>query len=141
MAKTLGIAQVLELASKEKTREGTIRFLQDNFSSTLNDILILALHPGVRFLLPAGAPPYAVNDVTDQEFMLQREVKKLYLFVDGGGNHLTQMKREQMFMSMLENLAPKDAELIICVKDKTLPYGIDYDLVKEAFPNMLPDKE
>lgn len=141
MAKTLGIAQVLELASKAKKREDKIAVLRNNFSSTLADVIKIALHPGVKFLLPAGTPPYAVCDVPDQEFMLFREIKKMYLFLDGGGNHLSQMQREKLFIDMLQRLAPKDAELVIDMKDKRLPYGIDYALVTEAFPGILPPLE
>lgn len=137
----LGIAKVLELASKEKTREAKITFLRNNFSATLADVIKLAYHPAVKWLLPAGAPPYTINDLPEQDYMLFREIKKFYLFLDGGGNHLTQMKREQMFMDVLSKVSPKDAELILAMKDGYLPYDMTYDLVWEAFPDLLPEPE
>lgn len=138
--KTLGIAQVLELTSKQKTKQEKIDFLRANFSSTLADILILGLHPSVTWLLPEGTPPYTPNDMAEQEYMMFRQVKKLGYFVDGGGNHLSQIQREKMFIDTLQSLAPRDAELLIAIKDKTLPYDITYDLVREALPQLnLPD--
>lgn len=138
--KTLGIAQVLEMTSQQKTKQDKIKFLQDNFSSTLADILILGLHPSVKWLLPEGAPPYTPNDLADQEFMMFRQVKKLYMFIDGGGNHIKQAQREKLFIDALQSLAPRDAELLLAIKDKTLPYGITYDLVREALPQLnLPE--
>lgn len=138
--KTLGIAQVLEMTSKQKNKQEKIAFLQNNFSSTLADLLILALHPAVKWLLPEGSPPYTPNDMEDQEFMMFRQVKKLYLFLDGGGNHLKQVQREKLFVDVLQSLAPKDAELLIAVKDKTLPYGLTGAFIREALPQLnLPE--
>jgi len=137
----LGIAKLLELASKEKTREAKIQFLRNNFSATLADVIKLAYHPAVKWLLPTGAPPYAINDLPEQDYMLFREIKKFYLFLDGGGNHLSQMKREQIFMDALGRLAPKDAELVIAMKDGLLPYGMTYDIMWEAFPDLIPEPE
>lgn len=139
--KTLGIAQVLEMTSQQKTKQDKIAFLQANFSSTLADILIMALHPSVKWLLPEGTPPYTPTDMTEQEFMMFRQVKKLYLFLDGGGNHVKQLQREKLFIDMLQSLSPRDAELILCAKDKKLPYGLTYDLIAEALPQLnLPEK-
>jgi hypothetical protein len=138
--KTLGIAQVLEMTSKQKTKQEKIAFLQANFSATLADVLILGLHPSVKWLLPEGAPPYNKNDMDNQEFVMFRQVKKLYMFLDGGGNHLKQLQREKIFVDVLQSLAPADAELLISIKDKKLPYGLTADLIREALPQLnLPE--
>jgi hypothetical protein len=139
--KQTGTADILELTSKQKTEKEKIRFLQENMTPTLSDIIKLAFHPGVHFLMPVGVPPYTANSTPDLEYVLPREAKKLYLFVDGGGNHLTQMKREMMFIEILERVTPKDAELLIAMKDKTLPYGITYEFILKCFPGFLPEKE
>jgi len=61
------------------------------------------------------------------------------LYVEGGHDGLTQLRREQLFVQMLESLHPKEAEVVIQVKDKKLNYrGLTYKLVKTTFPEILP---
>jgi hypothetical protein len=43
-------------------------------------------------------------------------------------------------MQLLENLHPADVNLIEHMIQKKLPYGnLTYDVIKEAFPDILPD--
>ena len=50
-----------------------------------------------------------------------------------------QVKREQLFIELLENVTPADAKLLCAIKDKKLPWkGIDESMVREAFPGLLP---
>ena len=47
-----------------------------------------------------------------------------------------------MFVELLERVDPKDAKLIIAVKDRKLSYkGLSYKLVKDTWPDLLPDVE
>ena len=66
-------------------------------------------------------------------------IRKFYLYIEGGHASLTQLRREQLFIQMLESLHPKEAEVVIQVKDKKLNYrGLTYKLVKTTFPEILP---
>ena len=52
------------------------------------------------------------------------------------------LRRESMFVELLERVDPKDAKLIIAVKDRKLSYkGLSYKLVKDTWPDLLPDIE
>ena len=47
-----------------------------------------------------------------------------------------------MFVELLERVDPNDAKLIIAVKDRKLSYkGLSYKLVKDTWPDLLPDIE
>ena len=47
-----------------------------------------------------------------------------------------------MFVQLLERIDPNDAKLIIAVKDQKLSYkGLSYKLVKDTWPDLLPDIE
>ena len=47
-----------------------------------------------------------------------------------------------MFVGLLERLDPQDAILLIAIKDKKLSYkGLTYKLVKDTWPDLLPDVE
>ncbi|NDB83826.1 MAG: hypothetical protein EB127_14045, partial [Alphaproteobacteria bacterium] len=62
-------------------------------------------------------------------------------FLEGGNNDLTKLKREQLFIGLLESLDKEDAKLLCAVKDKKLPYkGITQQVVKDAFPGLIQEK-
>ena len=87
--------------------------------------------------MPEGKPPYKPNEYVDQEGILFSEARKLYLFVEGGNNNLTKMRREMLFIQFIEGIDKNDAELICAVKDKKLPFkSLTADVVKQAFPNL-----
>ena len=91
-------------------------------------------------MVPAGEVPYNPNEVpvgTDHT-SLRREYKHLYNFVKGGNDGLSSLRRETMFIQMLEGLHPEEAKIICLVKDKNLTekYKITKDMVAEAFPDI-----
>jgi hypothetical protein len=58
--------------------------------------------------------------------------------VEGGNPNLKQIRREFLFIQLLETLSPKEAQLMASVKDKKLPFkGISEKLVQEAFPGLI----
>ena len=137
--KRLGIAEVLLAASKIPDVNRQAAYLQSNDSNALRAILIGALNPDVVWLLPEGAPPYKPCDLVDQHHRLFGEIRKLYLFIEGGNADLKQLRREALFIELLEGLDPEDAKLILAVKDKKIPYpGINIELVNLAFPGLIP---
>ena len=62
----------------------------------------------------------------------------LYNFVKGGNDSLTALRRETMFIQMLEGLHPEEAKILCLVKDKQLQtkYKITQEVVAEAFPDI-----
>ena len=69
---------------------------------------------------------------------IRREYQNLYHYVKGGNDSLTTTRREMMFINLLQGLHPKDAEILILVKDKDLEtkYSITWSNVKQAYPKM-----
>ena len=78
--------------------------------------------------------------VSDQQgpTTIRREAKNFYRFLKGGDNGLNNIRRESMFINILEGLHPLEAEIICLVKDKKLSdkYKITKDVVAEAYPNI-----
>ena len=131
----LGIFQVLEHASQLKSTEDKINFLRTNGSPALHQILKYAFDPSIVWDLPKGAPPYTPCIYPAQEMRLFAEARRLYLFLKGGNPNLSKLKREALYIELLESIHPEDAKLLVDVKDKKIPYkGITAKLVKEAFP-------
>lgn len=137
----LSISEILQKASSISKTQDRIEFLRQNYSKPLGTIVKYALDPNVEFDLPEGAPPYKKNDLTGQETRLYSEVRKLYLFLKGCPKNINKIRREALFIEMLENVDPKDAELLLAMKDKKIPYkGFTVKFVKEAFPGLLEEK-
>ena len=138
----LGISEILDLVSKAPNKAKKLELLKQHDSSTLRTILQGAYHPEIEWLLPEGTPPFTKSQLVDLEHVLFKEARKLYLFVKGGHATLKPNRREQLFVELLETLAPADADLICAIKDKKIPYkGINPALVREAFPGILPDEQ
>lgn len=132
------ISEILKLVSEQPNRQSKVEVLRNNYSPVLAQILQYALDPRIKWLLPTGAPPFKENVYPGQETNLYSEARRLYLFVEGGNSNLTNIKREMLFIQLLEVLDPKDAKVIIAAKDKKIPYkGITVKLVNEAFPGLI----
>jgi len=134
------IHEILELASKQRSKAKKVEILQEYENDALKSIFIWNFDETVISVLPAGDVPFNKNEVpvgTDHT-SLRREYKHLYNFVKGGNDGLSGLRRETMFIQMLEGLHPEEAELICLCKDKRLAekYKITYDIVKQAYPDI-----
>jgi hypothetical protein len=146
----LYIHEVLELAAAAKTKEEKIKILKEHETIALKSILRGAMDSLIVFTLPEGTPPYNAEHTPDgySKSSIHRQAKKFTYFVKGGrGDGLPSVRREKMFIEVLESVHPKDAEVLILMKDKKLIYknntahykGITKKLVQEAFPNLIKD--
>ena len=134
------IHEILELASKQRSKAKKVEILQEYETDALKSIFIWNFDETVISVLPVGDVPYNKNEVpvgTDHT-SLRREYKHLYNFVKGGNDGLSGLRRDTMFIQMLEGLHPEEAELICLCKDKRLAekYKITYDIVKQAYPDI-----
>ena len=134
------IHEILELASKQRSKAKKVEILQEYETDALKTIFIWNFDETVISVLPAGDVPFNKNEVpvgTDHT-SLRREYKHLYNFVKGGNDGLSGLRRETMFIQMLEGLHPEEAEILCLCKDKRLAdkYKITYDVVKQAFPDI-----
>ena len=70
---------------------------------------------------------------------IRREAKNFYYFVKGGSDGMSTVRRETMFINILEGLHPLEAEILCLVKDKKLSekYKITQDIVAEAYPDIV----
>lgn len=91
----------------------------------------------VKFELPEGAPPYKPMETPENwgHNRLPREMRKFeYLLPTANVN---QIKREKIFIEILESVSPEEAKLILQIKDKKLQYkGFSRKLVEEALPEI-----
>ena len=137
------ILETLDLVGKAKTREEKRQILTDRDNFATRALLQLHYHPDVKWHLPPGKPPYTPGQIADSTpNSLHFEVKKFDYYVDPSPHDLPMLRRESMFVELLERVDPNDAKLIIAVKDRKLSYkGLSYKLVKDTWPDLLPDIE
>ena len=79
------------------------------------------------------------TDLKKGRTTLRKEWTKLYNFIKGGNDSLKSLRRETMFIQILEGLHPLDAEILCLMKDKKLydKYKITKENVIEAYPDIV----
>ena len=134
------MSEILELASKQRSVAKKVEVLQEYSTDALKAILIWNFDETAVSMVPEGEVPYEKNDVpigTDHT-SLRKEWKNLYHFVQGGNNTLSPIRRETMFIQMLEGLHPDEADILCLVKDGRLSekYKITKEVVGKAYPDI-----
>lgn len=141
MQRTLAISEILGLVKSAKTEQEKVQVLRQYDNETLRYILELAFHPNVGWWLPEGAPPYKPSEVLDTEGRLYHDaLRTLPMYLYGNRPDLKKHQRENLFIGLLESIHPKDAELLIAVKDKKVQ-GLTVDTVNTAFPGLIPNEQ
>lgn len=83
---------------------------------------------------------YGTEDFQDEKnrTSIRKEYQNFYIFVKGGNNELSQIRKETMFINILRGLHSLEAELMCLVKDKKLTdkYKVSFEIVKEAYPDI-----
>ena len=133
------ISEILQKASNAKTKTEKIKILRDNNSQTLRSLFIWNFDETVISILPEGEVPFKPNPapIGTEHTRLELEGRKLFHFVKGGSD-IPSIRREAMFIQMLEGLHPDEANIVCLVKDKKLQdkYRITKAVVSEAFPQI-----
>jgi len=107
---------------------------QNSYSGTLST----KMQEDIRAMHETGSFSMGVSD-TQGRTTIRREVKNFYHFVKGGNDGMNNMRRESMFINILQGLHPLEAEIVVLVKDKKLSdkYKITREIVEEAYPDIV----
>jgi hypothetical protein len=160
------VYEVLDLVSKQRSNAKKVEVLKTYEHDSLKSVFIFNFDETVISLLPEGEVPY--GDAEDQSVYsgtlsenlarearggesatgqdmdgrgktsLRREYQNLYHFVKGGNDSLNSIRREMMFINLLRGLHPREAEVLILIKDKKLAdkYKITKEVVSQAYPDI-----
>lgn len=163
------IFEILQLTSKQKTNAKKIEVLKKYEHPSLKAIFIWNFDETVQSVLPPGEVPYAsvgeqhsfsgtisekIEDAVtkmeelgsnslgsqDQGFSsIRKEYQKFYNFVKGGNDGLSSLRRETMFINLLQGVHPLEAEILILTKDKKLEtkYKITKDIISQSYPDII----
>ena len=135
------LSEILRKVSNAKTKKEKVELLRKHNSSALRQLLIINFDESIISLMPEGDVPYTPNDApigTDHS-RLEQEYRGLYRFFKGGDNRLNSLKRETMFVQLLEGLHQDEAELVVLAKDGKMNdkyKRVTKAMVSEAFPQI-----
>lgn len=133
------VYEVIEAVEKASKREEKIQLLRQNESWALKDVLRATYDDTIQFLLPPGSPPYTANqEGSIPSNLLKQNTQFRYFVKNPDSVKMMPVKRERMFINMLESIHPKDADLCIkMINKESLGKGITKKLVQEAFPGLI----
>ena len=143
MASTAGsgrelYSEIFTKINNAKDKPKKIEVLRRNNTPGMRMVLKGAFDPNIKWDLPPGIPPYIANEApagTEHTF-LEVEARRLYNFAKGGNDQLNKIRKETLFIQMLEGLHADEAKVLIDMKNKTLNKtykGLTSEMVKEAF--------
>lgn len=109
------LTEILEEVNKEPTALAKYR---DN--AALRFIFQHAFLPEHKLDLPEGTPPFKEDPAPlgMSPANLIMESKKLYIFTKA--KELNKVRKEHLFIQLLENVHPSEAKLLVAVKDQKL---------------------
>ena len=143
MARTAGagkelISEIFTKINNAKDKPKKIEVLRQYDTPGMRMILKGAFDPKIEWDLPVGDPPYISNEAPagTEHTYLEVEAKRLYNFAKGGNDTINKIRKETLFIQMLEGLHASEAKVLIDVKNKSLNKtykGLTSEMVKEAF--------
>jgi len=142
MGLKLSISEICDKCSSISKKPEKVAWLRENDSQPLRTVLKYTYDSNVEFLIPGTSPPWNKNEYEDEaKLLLYREARRLKIFVKGGGyDNLNKIKRESLFISLLEDIDNNDAELLANhMITKTPIKGLTKATVIEAFPNLIEE--
>lgn len=158
--------EVLDVVVKQRSNAKKVEVLQEHKDPSMMAVFIWNYDESLVSAIPPGDVPFADareigvigNDNTFSDSMskqlsstemldsygsnnrtsIRKEYTNFHNFIRGGNDSLSSIRRETMFINLLQGLHPREAEIICLVKDKKLQekYNISFDVVKEAFPEI-----
>ena len=125
------IVEILALVEETKGKQSKVDILKQFVGR--NDVkyaLKAAFDDRVQFTLPDGLPdgfvvgdpdtPEGAMDMAPERFI--RVFKRMQYWVEGGSAQASQSKREEIYLNTLRSLEKSEAEFLVAIKEKTMPF-------------------
>lgn len=135
---TKSLSNILQEAAEQKNKADKVNVLRKYDSPALRSVIAHIFDPRIKFVLPEGDPPYNPSQF-DTKTRLYSEIRKLYIWVEGVGPEMPRIKREKLFIDLLESVDPEDAKMLLSMKDKKSPFkGLTLEVAMAAYPELFP---
>lgn len=161
--------EVFTLVSKQRSNAKKVELLQRYGDPSIKALFIWNFDESLISAIPEGDVPYSavseqnsfsgtltekIRDAVgkmeelnsnslgsqDQGYStIRKEYVRFYNFIKGGNDGLSSLRRETMFINVLQGLHPLEAEILCLVKDKKLEtkYKISKQNVSDAYPDII----
>lgn len=132
------VTEIIATIAKEESYEAKARVMRAFADSVpLKTILQYAYDTRILWAIPTGRPPFKPNKANTHlnANMLHSQLKYFKYFMRNFD--LPKLKREAMFIELLENIHETEAELVLQVIERKID-GVPEAVVREVFPDMLP---
>jgi len=138
---TLSLAEIVNTARKAETVEEKVTVLKRNDNKALRDILALMCDARWTFDLPETAPPYNKTESHETHGQLYREMRKMKYFVEQmpDGKNLPRIRKESLFIQMLETIDHEDAKLVLRMVAKEPYPDLAPEVINQAFPGAIQE--
>ena len=141
------VHELLEAVDSERVKSKKLDILRAHGEDSFKMTMIWNFDESVISMLPEGPVPYqpVEGDVqaskdqgVPQRTTIRNSARQFYRFIKGGDDALNKIKRESIFINILQTLPQPEAEILVLVKDKALntKYNITKELVAEAYPEI-----
>lgn len=162
------VFEVFNLVAKQKSNAKKVEILQKYSHPSIQTLFVWNFDESIVSMLPEGEVPYAsvgeqnsfsgtvsekINDAVSKmgemgsnslgsqdqgRTSIRKEYNKFYNFVKGGNDGLSSLRRESMFINLLQGLHPLEAEILCLVKDKKLEtkYKISKEIASQSYPDI-----
>jgi len=139
MANYKPIPEIFNMISSAKTHLEKVKVLKENRNPMVDLLLELAFSKDIVINLPEGKPPITLTGEANlfNAYLLYSNRKTIEMFINDNSSHIPEVKREQLFIDLLENLDPSEADLLCEVKDKNLTSysGITKKVIEKVYPD------
>ena len=141
--------EIFTKVNNAKDKAKKVEVLRKYDSPNLRAILMCAFNPDIEWMLPEGQVPYIENDAPEgtEHSTLVHEGKTIHNYVKKkvmgtadewvyGNTDLNDMKRESLFIQLLEGLCAGEAQVLCLAKERTLHRkykGLNANTVRDAF--------
>ena len=117
--------------------EGEVPYTGYDEQTSYSGTLTTKITQDIRRMHETGSFSMGATD-NQGRTTIRREFKNFYHFLKGGNDGLNSIRRETMFINILQGLHPLEAEIVVLVKDKNLEekYKITKEIVSEAYPDI-----
>ena len=141
------VHELLEAVDSERVKARKLDILRTHGEDSFKMTMIWNFDESVVSMLPEGNVPYqpvesdvqaSIDKGLPQRSTIRNTARQFYRFVKGGDDAMNKIKRESLFINILETLPQPEAEILVLVKDKALntKYNITKELVAEAYPEI-----
>lgn len=133
------ISEVFDQINAARFNGDRVFILKKNDSMALRGLLRMQYDSSLVIDLPPGVPPYTKKNVPVGfgDSTLLTSARTWYVFSKSSSPNLPQSKREFLFITLLEALDPKEAEILLLAKDRKLKLNLTTKVINEAFPGLI----